>query len=95
MFILAALREFNSGTLESFLDISWKVYRGNESFQDNNTTVISLCASHLMTNSESYAMEIIRDIPKLELTWCVYWCFTSHATIFQFYIYDGKDVQAD
>ena len=36
----------------------------------------------------------LRSDSRVSLSW-VNWCFTSHATIFQSYIYDGTDVQAD
>lgn len=48
VFIIAALKEFNTETLKEFLHRTWNIALGKEPKKPNDKTIVHLCKSHFM-----------------------------------------------
>ncbi|KAK3092502.1 hypothetical protein FSP39_003739 [Pinctada imbricata] len=66
VFILAALKEFNSETLSMYLDRAWRIFNGDED-NDMQKTNVHLCASHFMNKVRRFCRDNYRRHASLGL----------------------------
>ena len=59
VFILAALQEFNSEDMGTFLARCWKLANGTASADESKKTLVHLCASHFMNSCKKFILKKI------------------------------------
>ncbi|MES9901378.1 MAG: hypothetical protein ABW168_01695, partial [Sedimenticola sp.] len=65
VFLLAALKEFNGESLETFLSRAWQICEGTATVIDAKKTLVHFCASHFMNTAKRYMKK--KDIAEQKL----------------------------